>query len=64
MSARIYRTGLIVLGALCLVLTPLAIMGTVAPAVTAVAFAAVILWIVIQAGSRRSRETRSDRPVD
>ncbi|XUK64126.1 hypothetical protein ABMA10_19355 [Plantibacter sp. RU18] len=61
MSVRIYRSGLIVLGALCLMMTPLAIVGAVSPIVTAVAFIAVILWIVIQAGSHQSRETKSNR---
>jgi ABC-type phosphate transport system permease subunit len=61
LSERLYRTGLIVLGVLCLALTPLTAMGTVSPVFGAAALAVLVAWIVFRVATK-ARESQHDAP--
>lgn len=54
MRRSIYRAGLVILGSICLVLTPLAVVGAVPRWATITALAAVAGWILFDVASRKN----------
>lgn len=62
MRRSVYRPGLIILGSICIVLTPLAVAEVVPKWVTIAALAAVVGWIVIHVTSDKSGSTTAHDP--